>query len=155
LHDALPILLFRVLWPTRSKRMRRFLASAPRCDFLRLICPAEQTRARLPLERRRDPELRAWPSLAPPKGSRDHLAKTGNFAGDAPARDQAVAIVVQAETLREAEAPTRTETPRQRWRQIVRCLLQAEMMAVAEATIHFHTDEEIFATEIAAVSRCF
>src|ERR1700690_329388 len=82
-----------------------------------------------------------------------HLSKAREFSRDSPAQQQAMAIVVQAETARKPERPVGWQVPRDGWRQVMRSVGQARTLCVSEPAIHFKARDEILAAEIAMVGR--
>src|SRR5579864_8159931 len=64
-----------------------------------------------------------------------------------------MAMVVQAETRRQAQGPVGGQVPGDDGSEVVRGIGQAEAVAVAEAAIHFNSGNEIFTAEVTAVDR--
>lgn len=62
----------------------------------------------------------------------DCCAEAGELPGDAPAQQETVAVVIQAETWRQAQGPVRRKVPRHDGREVARRFMQAEAVAVSE-----------------------
>ena len=66
-----------------------------------------------------------------------------------------MAVVVEAKAGREAKCPVRRKIPGNYRGEIVRGLVQAKAVTVAESAIHFDSGDEVFAAETATLGRRF
>src|SRR5262249_23922942 len=125
-------------------------------DLLRVLFPKAYSPADQSQETpRAGPHLRREPPKRPSstwslEKPGNHLAESGKFVGEAPACQETMAVIVQAETLRHAYGPTRRQVPRQNRCEVVGCIFPSEGVTISKPTIHLHTGHEIFSAPITA-----
>src|SRR5467141_1390737 len=90
-------------------------------------------------------------SSAPSKETTHHRTEAGDFPGDAPAQKKLVRVVIQSETGRNPECPSRRQVPGNDRRHVMRGLMKAEVVAVAEAAVHFGARGKVLRAKRAAV----
>src|SRR6267154_3554554 len=64
-----------------------------------------------------------------------------------------MAVVVQAKARRQAQRPIRRQVPCNNWCQVMRRIMQAETVAVAEPAVHLNSGDKILAAETTALCR--
>jgi len=70
-----------------------------------------------------------------------------------PTQQQSMTVVVQSEATRKTDCPIRREIPGDDWGEVMRRVVQAGTLRVAQASVHFHSGYKILWAEIAAVRR--
>src|SRR5260370_27178991 len=89
------------------------------------------------------------PSEDPPNG----CAKARELARDTPTQKKTMAVVIQAEPGRQAQDPVRWHVPCNRWRQVMRGIVQAETMAIAQTPVHLDSSNKILPANTASLRR--
>src|SRR5215467_7838748 len=80
----------------------------------------------------------------------NHRAKPADLPRYAPPQKKLVAIVVEAEPGGNAKRPPGRQIPPEDRRRVMRGIVQAEMITIAQAAVHFDSGNEILRAESAA-----
>src|SRR5260370_8262930 len=96
---------------------------------------------------------RPWLSLAASKHPANHRTEAGYFPRDAPAHEEAMAVVVETKAGRNPQRPAGRQIPAKNGRQVLRSIMKAKTVPVAQAAIHLDAANEVLRTETTTLPR--
>src|SRR6266849_5987445 len=90
---------------------------------------------------------RPWLSLAASKHPANHRTEAGYFPRDAPAHEEAMAVVVETKAGRNPQRPAGRHIPGENGRQVLRSIAKAKTVLVTQAAIHLGAANEVLRTQ--------
>src|SRR5258708_12263186 len=94
---------------------------------------------------------RPWLSLPASKHPANHRTEAGYFPRDAPAHEEAMAVVVETKAVRNPQRPAGMHIPGENARQVLRSIMKPKTLRVTHSPLHLVPPTQLLRPDIPAL----